>query len=124
MVIPVSSIGSTGGLYRAHLQGNRQLLTQVDLATFGWLSTSHKFYNEVKGILKGAGRESVMPQWIIVQIYGTWFLQVCSHGLVGEVGALITINLRIVHSNFHAQYLTGYDSSSKQKKVVMLRSDL
>jgi len=60
-----------------------------------------------------------MPQWI--QIYGTWFLQVCSHGLVGEVRALITINLRIVqdtHSIFHTLYLTSCDSSSKQKKVV------
>ena len=35
--------------------------------TFGWLSTSNKFYNKVRGMLKGVCRESVMPQ---LQIYG------------------------------------------------------
>ena len=100
MVIPVSSKGSTGGLYGALTYK----VTAFDASwiTFGWLSMSHKFYNEVRGTLKGVGRESVMPQW--TQIYGTWFLQVCSRGLVGEVGALITINLRIVQVTQYFSY--------------------
>ena len=64
----------------------------------------------MRGILKGVGRESVMLQWI--QIYGTWFLQVCSHGLVGEVGALITI----YSTSYTAFFIPN--SSPKLKKAV------
>ena len=64
----------------------------------------------MRGILKGVGRELVMLQWI--QIYGTWFLQVYSHGLVGEVGALITIKDSTSYTEFFI-----LNSSPKQKKV-------
>ena len=56
-------------IHGAHLQGNN---LDTSWITFGWLScTSNKFYNEVKGILKGVCRESVVPQWIISMVYGT-----------------------------------------------------
>ena len=75
------------------------------------MSASQRLYNEVRGILKGVGKESVMLWWI--QIYGTWFLQVCSLGLVGEVGALNTIKNRTSYTAFFIP-----NSSPKLKKVV------
>jgi len=52
-----------------------------------------------------------MLQWI--QIHDTWFLQVCLHGLVGEVGALITIKDSTIYTAFFIP-----NSSPKLKKVV------
>ena len=61
-----------------------------------------------------------MLQWI--QIYGTWFLQVYSHGLVGEVGALITTKDSTSYTAFFIP-----NSSPKQRRLsrlLWLRSDL
>jgi len=43
-------------------------------------------------------------------------IQVYPHGLVGEVGALITITYSTSYD------LTAYDSSFKQKKAVMVET--
>ena len=76
------------------------------------MSASSKFYSEVRGVLKGVGRESVIPQWILamIKIYGTWYVRLFM-AYVEEVGALITDRDSINYTNF--SYLTCCDFCPK-----------